>query len=309
MFPLFLLLIHVASYGVAYGTLDIGPARVDVDVFMSLDHQTSSTLSATSFTTTTTTGPVADATSEYTESPRSPLHPFSKATSYVASAWNELESALHDSGTSTSITSGFESLETSSTATTTTTPAADAPTRYPESPQSPLHPYSRATSYVASAWNELNSALHDSETSTSSFARLATGPAADETTCSEAPTVHSPQSSMTSLPQYSNSASLKSTEACDGSATARPSLFASSTGPASCSSYPSGLSDANGTGTWVWPPIISTWPSSSTHSGNSNHSSPPIVQSGRAGGKPTIIVWACWVVGASILAGEVRGML
>lgn len=170
MIPPFLLLIQLALYGVAHSTWDIGPARVDVDISMSLDHQTSSTLSATAFA-----------------------------------------------------------------ATTSTTPKFDGLTEHSETTHSSFHPYSKATSYIGSAWDELNNALRDSETSTSSpdFARVATSSATDETTCSETATVHSPQSSIIDLPHYSHSVYSTSTRACDGSSTTRPSLFASSTGPAS----------------------------------------------------------------------------
>jgi hypothetical protein len=309
MFPSFLLLIHLACYDVAYGTLDIGPARVDVDVFMSLDHQTSSTLSPTSSMSTTATTPVTVAPIEYPESTQSPLHPYSKATSYVASAWNDLNNALHDSDTSTS-TPDSSSLATSLMATTTTTPVADAKSEYPESVQSPLHPYSKATSYVASAWDELKSALHDTETSTQDFAGLATSSlSSDETTCSDSATVHSPQSSMMDLSQHSHSTQPTSTEVYDSSPTGGLSLFSSTTGPASCNSFSSGLSNSNATSTWMWPPIVSAWPSPSTHPGNSTHNSSPIIQSSSADGKLTVTIRACWAVGALILVAEARSML
>jgi hypothetical protein len=102
MFPSFLLLIHLALYNVAWGgTLETGPARVNADVFMSLDHQTSSAPSVTSFTVTATT-PVLDGTSEYSEPTQSAVHPYLRATSSVASEWSGLEGALRDSKTSTS---------------------------------------------------------------------------------------------------------------------------------------------------------------------------------------------------------------
>jgi hypothetical protein len=309
MFPSFLLLIHLACYDVAYGTLDIGPARVDVDVFMSLDHQTSSTLSPTSSMSTTATTPVTVAPIEYPESTQSQLHPYSKATSYVASAWNELNNALHDSDTSAS-TPDSSSLATSLMVTTTTTPVADAKSEYPESVQSPLHPYSKATSYVASAWDELKSALHDTETSTQDFAGLATSSlSSDETTCSDSATVHSPQSSMMYLSQHSHSTQPTSTEVYDTSPTGELSLFLSTTGLASCNSFSSGLSNSNATSTWMWPPIVSAWPSPSTHPGNSTHSSPPIIQSGSADGKLTPTVKGFGAVGVLILMVEARSML
>lgn len=309
MFSLFLLLMHLALYNVAYGTLDIGPARVDVDVFMSLDHQTSSIFSAAAFTATTTITPESDALTEYSETTHSPLHPYSKVTSYIGSAWDELGGALGDSETSTPITD-LDSSTTSFTVTTTTTSKSYASSEHVESTQSSLHPYSRVTSYVGSAWDELNSALRDSETSTSTpnFASVATSSVVDEATCSETLKPHSSQS-WTDLPSYPHSAHPMSTRAYDGSLTAPPSLFAPSTGFASCSTYSGGLSDSNGTGVWEWPPVVSAWPSSSTHSGNSNHSNSPIVQSGMAEGKPTGTMWGCCLVGASLLGVEAWGML
>jgi hypothetical protein len=301
MFSPLLLLIHLALFDVAYSTLDIGPAHVDVDVFMSLDHQTSSTFPATASTATTTTTPEFDTLIEYSETTHSPLHPYSKATSYIGSAWDKLNSALRDSETSTS-TTDLNSPATTSMVTATTMPIAYATSRYAESTQSPLHPVSRATSYIGSAWDELNSALHDSETSTLDFASLATS--ADEATCTDSSIVHSPQSSMIDLPQYSDSTYFTSRKAYDGSLTEGISLFASTTGSASCISSSSWLSSSNVTSTWTWPPIVSAWPSPNTHPGNSTHSSSPIVQSGSAGGKPTIMGWACWVLGALILAVE-----
>jgi hypothetical protein len=309
MFPSFLLLIHLACYDVAYGTLDIGPARVDVDVFMSLDHQTSSTLSPTLSMSTTATTPVTVAPIEYPESTQSQLHPYSKATSYVASAWNELDNALHDSDTSTS-TPESSSLTTSLMVTTTTTPVPDAKSEYPKSVESPLHPYSKATSYVASAWDELKSALHNTETSTQHFAGLATSSlSSDETTCSDSATVHSPQSSMMDLSQHSHSTQPTSTEVYDSSPTGGLSLFSSTTGPASCNSFSSGLFNSNATSTWMWPPIVSASPSPSTHLGNSTHSSPPIIQSSSADGKLTPTVKGFGAVGILILMAEARSML
>jgi hypothetical protein len=309
MFPSFILLIHLAWYNVVHGTLDIGPARVDVDVFMSLDHQTSSTLSSASFTSTTITVPLAGAPAEYPEPTESPFHPYSKATSYVASVWNELDSALQDSGTSTS-TSDFGSSVTSFIVATTTTPSAGAPTEYPEPTESPLHPYSKATSYAASVWNELDSALHHSETSTLDFVSLATSAVyTDKTTCTDSPTVQSPRSSMIDLPQYSDSAFLTSRRAYDGSVAGGLPLFASTAGSTSCNSSSSRPPNVNATSTWLWPSVVSAWPSPSTHTGNSTQGSSPIIQSGSAGGKPPVAVWASWVVGALIMAAEARSML
>jgi hypothetical protein len=246
MIPSFSLLIHLALYNVAYSVaLEIGPARVDVDVFMSLDHQTSSTPSATSFTVTTSTMPTLDATSEY-----------------------------------------FESTQLA------------------------LHPYSRATSYVASAWNELNSALRDSETSTSDRTSSATSHmTSDEYAYGDSSTVYSPQSSIVDLPRYPQSGHLTSTQVCDSSSTEEPTLFASTTGPASRNSISGGPSHPNATGTWTWPPVVSAWPSSSSNSGNSTPSSSQIVQLGGADGKSALTVWTCWAAGALVLAAEARSML
>jgi len=246
MIPSFLLLVHLAVYNVAYGVaLEIGPARVDVDVFMSLDHETSSTPSSTSFTVTTSTMPILDATSKYSESTRLAFHQYSRATSYVASAWNELNSALRDSETSTS---GLTSS---------------------------------ATSYMAS----------------------------DEHVFGDSSTVYSPQSSTVDLPQYPQSGHLTSTQVCDSSSTEEPTLFASTTGSASRNSISGGPSHPNATGTWTWPPVVSAWPSSSSHSGNSTPGSSPIVQLGGADGKSASTVWTCWVAGVLMLAAEARSML
>lgn len=242
MFPSLLLLIQLAFCGVARSTLDIGPAWIDVDVSMSLGHQTSSTLPATAFA-----------------------------------------------------------------GTTSTTLNLDWPTEHPKTTHSPLNPYSRATSYIGSAWYELNDALRDSETLTSSlnFASAATSSTVDGTKRSEAATVRSPQSSIIDLSHHPHSIYATSTKACDDSATTRPSLLASASGPAA----PASASNSNGTDSWMWPPVVSTWPSSSTHSGISNHSNSPTIHSGNADGKPTVTIWACWMMGALILSGEARGML
>lgn len=97
MLPSLLLLIHLAFCNFAYGTLDLGPAHVDVDVFMSLDDRT-----ASMSTEIPTAEPTLDATTQHSESTRSALQPYSKATSYVASVWRGLDGALRDSESSSS---------------------------------------------------------------------------------------------------------------------------------------------------------------------------------------------------------------
>jgi hypothetical protein len=295
MFSSLLILIHFALYEVACSALDIGPARVDVDVYMSLDHQASSTSLATAFTSTITTTPNIDAPTEYTETIQSPLHPYSRVTSYIGSAWDELHSALRDSETETEIeTTNRNVPATSFTAPDTTTIAATT-SPYTEPTQSPLNLYSKATSYVVSVWDELqDDASRDTETSAS----VVTSLAFDETTCGEKSTVHTAQSSIVDLTTYSQSAYATVTGPCDGSATA------STTGPASCSSQSSNLFHSNGTDTWVWPSIVSAGPSPSTYPGSSDNNSSPIVQSGKAEGKPIVTVWVSCLVGVLILAVE-----
>jgi hypothetical protein len=246
MFPSFSLLINLALFNAVYGgTLEIGPARVDVDVFMSLDHETSSTSSATSPPVATTTTPVPDATSE-------------------------------DSG----------------------------------STQSAFHPYARVTSYVASAWNELNSALHDSETSTSDLTSSATSyVVSDEHVYGGSSTTYSLQSSIVDLPQHSRSGHITRTEVCDSSSSEALTLFASTTGPASRNPISGGPSQPNATGTWIWPPVVSARPSSSSHSGNSTPSESPIAQLGSANGNSPLTIWTCWAAGTLLLAAEAHSML
>ena len=246
MIPSFLLLIHLALHKAAYSAaLEIGPARVDVDVFMSLDHQTSSTPSEASFPPATTTTSVLDAKSEYSES---------------------------------------------------TQPA--------------FYPYSRATSYIASAWNELDSALHDSETSTSDLTSSATGyMTSDEHAYGGSSTIYSLQSSIVDLPQYPQLGHLTKTEVCDSSSSEAPTLFASTTGLASRNPISGGPSQPNATGTWTWPPVVSAWPSSSSHSGNSTPSDSPIAQLGGANGNSLLTIWTCWAAGTLVLAAEAHSML
>ena len=245
MFSSSLLLTHFALYNVAYGgSLEIGPARVDVDVFMSLDHQKSSTPSITSVAAATTTTPVLDAASEHSEST-----------------------------------------------------------------QSAFHPYSRATSYLASAWDEMNSALHDSDTSTSDLTSSATG-YSDEHVYGGSSTMYNLQSSIVDLPQYTRSGHLTGTKVCDGSSGEAPTLFASTTVPASRNPISGGPSSRiNATGTWTWPPVVSAWPSSSGHSGNSTPSDSPIAQLGGANMKSALTVWTCWAAVTLALAAGAHSLL
>lgn len=284
------MLIHFALYEVVYGALDIGPARLDVDVFMSLDHQASSTPSATAFTSTIATTSEVDAPPETRESP---LNPYPKVTSYIGSAWDDLHSALRDSETETEITD-LSSLTTSYTAPYTTTIAATT-SQYTEPTQSPLDIYSKATSYVVSAWDELQDhASPNTETSAS----VVTSLAIDETTCNERSTAYTTQSSTVDLTTYSRSGYATGTRPCDGG------LTASATGLISCSSQSSNLSQSNDTDTWVWPSIVSAGPSPSTDPGSSNNNSSPIVQSGWAEGRPIVTAWVSCLGGLFILAME-----
>jgi hypothetical protein len=274
MFSSLLIFTHFALYGGVCSALDIGPARLDVDVHMSLDHQASSTSVAASFISTTTAPPDIDTPIEYTETMESPLHPYSRATSYIGSAWDELHSALRDSETETEIETTDRNVPATSLTAPDTTTIVATTSRYTEPTQSPLNLYSKATSCVV------------------------TSLAIDETTCSEKSTVHTAWSSTVDFTTYSQSAYATGTGLCDGSATA------STTGPASCSSQSSNLSHSNGTNTWVWPSIVSAGPSPSTYPGSSNNNSSPIVQSGRAEGKPIVAVWVSCLVGVLILAVE-----
>ena len=290
MFPSLLMLIHFTLYGVAFGALDIGPARLDVDVFMSLDHQASSAPSATAFTSTIATMSEVDAPPETTESP---LNPYSKVTSYIGSAWDDLHSALRDSETETEITD-LGSLTTSYTAPDPTTIAATTG-QYTEPTQSPLDLYSKATSYVVSAWDELQDHVsRNTETSAS----VVTSLAIDETTCSERSTAYTTQSSTVDLTTYSRPGYATGTRPCGGGVTA------SATGPISCSPQSSNLSEANGTDAWVWPSIVSAGPSPSTYPGSSNNNSSPVVQSGRAEGRPILTTWVSCLGGLLVLAME-----
>jgi hypothetical protein len=218
----------------------------------------------------------------------SPLHPYSRATSYIGSAWDELHSALRDSETETEIETANRNVPATSLTAPDTTTIAATTSPYTEPMQSPLHLYSKATSYVVSVWDELHG---DASSNTDTSASVVTSLAIDETTCSEKSTVHTAWSSTVDFTTYSQSAYATGTGPCDGSATA------STTGPASCSS-------SNGTNTWVWPSIVSAGPSPSTYPGSSNNNSSPFIQSGRAEGKPIVAVWISCLVGVLILAVE-----
>lgn len=295
MFSSLLIFTHFALYGGVCSALDIGPARLDVDVHMSLDHQASSTSVAASFTSTTTAPPDIDTPIEYTETMESPLHPYSRATSYIGSAWDELHSALRDSETETEIETTDRNVPATSLTAPDTTTIVATTSRYTEPTQSPLNLYSKATSYVVSVWDDLHG---DASSNTDTSASAVTSLAIDETTCSEKSTVHTAWSSTVDFTTYSQSAYATGTGLCDGSATA------STTGPASCSSQSSNLSHSNGTNTWVWPSIVSAGPFPSIYPGSSNNNSSPIIQSGRAEGKPIVAVWVSCLVGVLILAVE-----
>lgn len=293
MFSSLLMFIHFALYEGACSALDTGPARLDVDVYMSLDHQASSTSLAASFTPTTAATPDIDTPIEYTETMESLLHPYSRATSYIGSAWDELYSALRDSETETEIETLNRNIPATSFKAPEITTIAATRSQYTEPTQSPLNLYSEATSYVVSVWDELHD---DTSSNADTSGSVVTSLATDETTCSEKSTVHTAWSSTIDFTTYSQSAYATGTGPCDGSATA------STTSPASCSSQSSNLSDSNGTNTWVWPSIVSAGPSPSTYPGSSNNNSSPIVQSGRAEGKPIVAVWVSCLVGVLILA-------
>jgi hypothetical protein len=310
MFRPFLILIHFTLYEAVYGTLDIGPARVDVDVYMSLDRQASSTFSATASIVSTTKTSDFDAPTEYSEPTHPPPHPYSKATSYIGSAWDELRSGLRDSETEIETETTDLDSPTTLFMVSTTPPIADATSQYTDSTQSPLHLYSKATSYVVSVWDELHDDTSlDTESSTSApnLANVATTLA---TTCSETPTIRdAAQPSIVGLTSPSQSAHATGTKTCNGGGTAQHSLFVTTTSNASCSAHPSNSFDSNGTNTWVWPSIVSAGPFPSMHPNSSNNTSSPVVQSGKAEGKPFVTMWTCCVFGGLILAVEVRGML
>jgi len=199
---------------------------------------------------------------------------------------------------------------TSPPADTTTAPVPEVTSEYFGSTQSAFHPYPQVTSYVASAWNELSSALHDSETSTSDLSSSATSyMASDEHVYGGSSTTYSLQSSIVDLPEYPQSGHLMSTQLCDDSSSEAPTLFASTTGPASRNSISGGPFQPNATGTWTWPPVVSASPSSSSHSGNSTSSDSPIAQLGGANGNSPLTIWICWAAGILLLVAEAHSML
>jgi hypothetical protein len=225
----------------------------------------------------------------------SPLHPYSRATSYIGSAWDELHSALRGSETETEIETTNRNVPATSFTAADTTSIAATTSPSTESTQSPLNLYSKATSYVVSVLDGLHD---DASSNTDTSSSVVTSLAIDETTCSGKSTIHTAWSSTVDFTTYSRSAYATGTGPCDSSATA------GTIGPASRSSQSSSLSQFNGTNTWVWPSIVSAGPSPSTYPGSSNNNSSPIVQSGRAEGKPIVAVWVSCLVGVLILAAE-----
>lgn len=271
MSPSILLLTCMALCDFAHGSLDMGPARVDVDVFMTLEHGMSS---MTSKTTTVELTP--SPTAQYSGPTQSGLQPYSKATSYIGSAWKDLTNGLHDS----------ESTDAAQSATLEPTLSSSA--QYIETTHPALHPYSEVTSYIDSAWGDISAEFQESGSSSLStvIAPLAT-PAAS-------------LSGNDLVPLKASSGIM----GADGTATTyskQPLLTMPTVASPSCSSSVGASLQTNTTSTWTWPPISSASPSpSNLNLTNATSSNSPIAAQNKGDGRP-ISEAVTWCLAMSLL--------
>lgn len=138
MVLLLLLLTHLFP-GLAYGVVDIGPARLSVDVFMTMD-----STKGTPSPSTGASNSVAQATAQPPPLTSSPWHLSSEASSYIASARDYLKGALQGSDLANSPVA--DTTAVTNTASTSTPPI-------------PL--LAGASSYLASAWDGVQGVLDD----------------------------------------------------------------------------------------------------------------------------------------------------
>lgn len=263
----FLLTACIALCDFAYGSLDLGSARVDVDVFMTLEHGRSSMT-----TVTTTSEATLSPTTRYSESMQQDPHPHSKATSYIESAWSDLTDGLH------------ESKSTDSTQSPIFEPTLGSTTDYGATTHPTLHPYSKITSYVGSAWRDMSADFQEFHSSSLTIGTpsvmLATSVNQISSSTEASQVVPKDQGPSTHV-QHSGATSVI-VDAGRPTICREPLLSKPTAASSSCSSFAGDPLRANVTNTWAWPPVVSASPSSgSPHMTNSTPSYSPIVAQDR----------------------------
>lgn len=281
MVLLLLLLTHLFP-GLAYGVVDTGPARLSVDVFMTMD-STKGTPSPSPGAIAS--NPVAQTTAQPPPLTTSPWHLSSEPSYYIASARDYLKGALQGSD-----------LANSPVADTTTAVTNTAPTSTP-----PIPFLAGASSYLASAWDGVQGALDDPGLSSSDGSQPPFGVSTAIDWSAGSDVFES--SSRASRP-YQSPTSSTNTRHCSKTASHTSLLSAPTAGPASgdltMSSYPA----SNGTGTWTWPSIVSASPTASGPSSGSTPSTSPVVANNSANERWRAEYWAWWTFGAFVLVGN-----
>lgn len=291
----FLLTACIALCDFAHASLDLGSARVDVDVFMTLEHGKSSMT-----TLTTTTEAIPSPTTQYSESTQPDLHPYSKATSYVGSAWRDLTNGLHESrSTDSSQSPIFE-------------PTLGSTTDFGGTTHPTLHPYSKVTSYVGSAWRDMSANFQEFHSSSLTIVTpsvtLATSVDQIASSTEASQVVPKDQGSSTYV-QHSEATSVI-VDAGRPTTCRKPLLSKPTAASSSCSSFSGDPLRANVTNTWAWPPVVSASPSSgSPHMTNSTPSYSPIVAQSKVDGKPISDAGAWCMAIFLLLVAEARGRL
>lgn len=277
MVLLLLLLTHLFP-GLAYGMVDLGPARLSVDVFMTMDSTkgtpSSSTEAIASISAAQTTAQTPSLTT-------SPWHLSSGGSSYIASARDYLKGALQGSD-----------LANPAVADTTTAVTNTAPTFTP-----PIPLLAGASSYLASAWDGVQGALDDPRLSSSDGSQPPFGfsTAIDWSAGSDVES-----SSRASRPCQSPT-SFTNTRHCSKTASHTSLLSAPTAGPASGGLTMGFHPASNGTGTWTWPSIVSASPTASGPSDGSAPSTSPVVANNSAKERSRLEYWAWWTFGAFVL--------
>lgn len=274
MIVLSLLLTYLSSSRFAYGMLDLGPAKLSVNVFVTMDHtEGSRSPSSVPFVSTS----VAKTTAPYLSRTTLPWHAFPEASSYIASAWDDFDGALQESESATAAAAGtFIAVPNT------------APTSKLSIPLS-----SDVSPYLASAWVGMQEALDKLEHSTSGGSLLPIG----FSTAFDWSAGNDVESSSRGSygPHQPPSTSSTNTRHCSKVASHTSHLSAPTTSLASGDHTMSPNPESNGTGTWTWPSIVSTSP---TASGLSNES---IVANNNANKKSRAEYGAWWTIGAFML--------
>lgn len=283
MAPFILLLTYIALCDLTLANLDLGPARIDFDVFMTLEHGVSSRTIGS-----TTTEPTSNPTTRYSESTQPALHAISVASSCIGSAWRDLTDGSQDSHLTQ--TMSFE-------------PTHGPTTQFIEPTHPAPHPISKTTSRILSAWNDMGSSMYESDPSTQRTVSVALQTAFYEPVDSASTSQSDHQAFPVDVPDYAETSGKYATR----NESLAVTLTAAST---SCVSRGGDSSQANVTSTWSWPPITSASPTpSDSNLTNPTHSISPAIAQNNVDGKtkPETGVWCLAMVLA--LAAEARGQL